>query len=86
MAFPVKCCRSTPRCRDCPARRPSDPATLTIAAELIALKRPATADLPGHLVGIPRCLHKYEPLFRRADAEQTPLAAEAQPVSSALPS
>jgi hypothetical protein len=25
---------------------------------------------PEHLAGVPGCLHKYEPLFRRAAAEQ----------------
>jgi hypothetical protein len=25
---------------------------------------------PEHLAGVPDCLHKYEPLFRRAAAEQ----------------
>jgi hypothetical protein len=83
MAIPGKCCRSTPRCRDCPARRPADPSTLTLQAELIALVTPPTGDLPGHLVGVPRCLHKYEPLLRRSE---TGREAETQPVVSAPPS
>ena len=71
MAFPGKCCRSTPRCRDCPARRPTtDPAVLTIPAELVTLLKPKGGDVPGHLAGVPRCLHKYEPLFRRRDAAE----------------
>jgi hypothetical protein len=46
---------------------------------LIALLTPARSDLPGHLVGVPRCLHKYEPLLRRKEAG----ADEAQAVVSA---
>jgi hypothetical protein len=82
MAFPGKCCRSTPRCRDCPARRPADPSTLTLQAELIALVTPTAPDLPKHLVGVPRCLHKYEPLLRRSATGED----EAQPAVSAPPS
>jgi hypothetical protein len=70
MGSPGKCCRSTPRCRDCPARRPVDPSTLTLRQELLALVTPPAADLPAHLVGVPRCLHKYEPLLRRSGAAQ----------------
>jgi len=33
----------------------------------------APADLPRHLVGVPSCLHKYEPLFRDS-ATQLPVA------------
>ena len=53
------CCRSAPRCRTCPLR---------FAAELRELRArldPPT-DVPPHLAGVPPCLHKYEPLFRRA--------------------
>jgi hypothetical protein len=34
--------------------------------------------VPPHLAGIPRCLHKYEPLFRR-EAEAAQAAAAAVP-------
>lgn len=81
MAYPGKCCRSTPRCRDCPARRPFDPSTWTGPSELIALITPGT-DLPTHLVGVPRCLHKYEPLLRRSETDER----EPQAVVSAPPS
>lgn len=43
---------------------------------------PPATDLPGHLVGVPRCLHKYEPLLRRSEAGK----GQAQPVVSAPPS
>jgi hypothetical protein len=37
--------------------------------------------VPPHLAGVPPCLHKYEPLFRRAEepavAEETAVPAEA---------
>jgi hypothetical protein len=59
-----------------------DPSTLTLQAELIALVTPPTSGLPGHLVGVPRCLHKYEPLLRRSKAG----AGEPQAVVSAPPS
>ena len=57
-----------PRCRSCPLR---------FAAEMRDLRARLNpgADLPQHLEGVPACLHKYEPLFRRssetvvADAE-----------------
>ena len=49
-----------PRCRTCPVR---------LAAELASIL-PAAEAPPAHLAGIPACLHKYEPLFRRA-AEQS---------------
>jgi hypothetical protein len=71
--MPGKCCRSTPRCRSCPLRRQE------LADELIALVTPPT--VPEHLVGVPRCLHKYEPLLRRSFAQR-----EAQPVASTPPS
>jgi hypothetical protein len=72
-AAPGKCCRSTPRCRSCPLRRKELPT------EIAALMTPPA--LPPHLVGVPRCLHKYEPLLRRTFDER-----EAQPVGSAPPS
>ena len=56
----VKCCRSTPRCRNCPARRIADEQLLR------ALGVPVSEPLPPHLQGLPRSLHKYEPLMRRA--------------------
>jgi hypothetical protein len=60
----VKCCRSTPRCRDCPARKPGDIELLR------ALGVPVEDDLPPHLRGVPRSLHKYEPLLRRTWTER----------------
>ena len=54
-----RCCQSVPRCRACPVWR---------AADLVAV-RELTApelELPPHLTGVPRCLHKYEPLLREA--------------------
>lgn len=75
MAFPGKCCRSTPRCRDCPARRPGGP--LTLNAELAALLTPKGGDVPAHLAGVPRCLHKYEPLFRQPETTDTDAKASA---------
>lgn len=59
----TKCCGSDPRCRTCPVR---------LAAELRAIESPG-AGLPDHLLGVPPCLHKYEPLFRAATADATPL-------------
>ena len=47
-----------PRCRACP---------VTLAAELRAVL-PGRDPAPPHLAGLPRCLHKYEPLFRRENA------------------
>jgi hypothetical protein len=55
----MKCCGSMPRCRACPVR---------LSAELARIEG-KTPPEPAHLVGVPACLHKYEPLFRRA-AEQ----------------
>jgi hypothetical protein len=60
----VKCCRSTPRCRDCPARKIADDDLL------LALGIPVPARLPAHLEGVPRSLHKYEPLLRRSWSER----------------
>ncbi len=67
---PAKCCRSLPRCRDCPARRPASDDVL------LALRIRPASGLPAHLEGVPRSLHKYEPLLRRsweqrAEAAQT---------------
>lgn len=73
MAAPGKCCRTAPRCRSCPLRRKEQ------LSELVALVTPP--ELPPHLVGVPNCLHKYEPLLRRTYAER-----EAQPVGSSPPS
>ena len=56
----MKCCGSMPRCRACPVRW---------SEELARLEGKA-APVPEHLAGVPACLHKYEPLFRRAAAEQ----------------
>jgi hypothetical protein len=52
-----KCCGSDPRCLTCPVR---------LAAELRAIETPLVPNVPEHLVGVPACLHKYEPLFRGA--------------------
>jgi hypothetical protein len=53
-----RCCRSTPRCRSCPLR---------FAAELRDVRAlAAEPEAPAHLEGVPACLHKYEPLLRRA--------------------
>jgi hypothetical protein len=59
-AVPVKCCRSNPRCRDCPARKIEDDRLL------LALGLPPGPPLPPHLRGLPQSLHKYEPLLRKA--------------------
>ena len=59
-AVHVRCCRSSPRCRDCPARKIDDDRLL------LALGIALEPQLPAHLRGVPRSLHKYEPLFRRA--------------------
>jgi hypothetical protein len=45
-----------------------------LAAELAATL-PAHAGAPAHLAGVPECLHKYEPLFRRAATERGTTAA-----------
>ena len=63
----MKCCGSMPRCRACPVR---------FAAELARIEGKPAPD-PAHLQGVPACLHKYEPLFRRSaqpDAAELPLA------------
>jgi hypothetical protein len=64
----MKCCRSTPRCRNCPARKISDDEILR------TLGIPIEPPLPEHLRGVPLSLHKYEPLLRRS-YEQRALAA-----------
>jgi hypothetical protein len=64
MPRPVKCCRSTPRCRSCPARRLADQRLLR------ALGVPVEPVLPPHLEGVPRSLHKYEPLLKRTWLER----------------
>lgn len=57
---PAKCCRSVPRCRNCPARRPQGDELL------VALGLAPAAKLPAHLQGVPISLHKYEPLLKRS--------------------
>ena len=37
--------------------------------------------LPDHLVGVPRCLHKYEPMLERAWIERQAAAAESRRVA-----
>ena len=68
-----RCCRSSPRCRSCPLR------FATELREVRALASPEGGVAP-HLAGVPPCLHKYEPLFRRAEepvaAEETAVPAE----------
>jgi hypothetical protein len=67
---PVKCCRSNPRCRNCPARRIDDDRLLR------ALGIEPGPPLPAHLSGLPASLHKYEPLIRKSWIERT----EGEPV------
>ena len=62
----VKCCRSTPRCRSCPARRIAEDQVLR------SLGIPLEPAVPAHLRGIPRSLHKYEPLLKQAWLERGP--------------
>jgi hypothetical protein len=62
---PVKCCRSNPRCRNCPARRVDDDRLLR------ALGIEPGPPLPAHLSGLPPSLHKYEPLLRKSWIERT---------------
>jgi hypothetical protein len=59
-----KCCRSTPRCRDCPVRKAAEDELLRSLG--LSPKPP----LPPHLEGVPRSLHKYEPLLRRTWLER----------------
>jgi hypothetical protein len=61
----VKCCRSNPRCRNCPARRVDDERLLR------ALGIEPEPRLPAHLNGLPASLHKYEPLLRKSWIERT---------------
>jgi hypothetical protein len=61
---PVKCCRSNPRCRNCPARRVDDERFLR------ALGLEPGPPLPAHLSGLPASLHKYEPLLRKTWIER----------------
>jgi hypothetical protein len=61
----VKCCRSTPRCRNCPARQVADERVLRALGIEIE-------PLPPHLRGVPPSLHKYEPLLRKSWLERTP--------------
>jgi hypothetical protein len=61
---PVKCCRSDPRCRNCPARRIDDDRLLR------ALGIEPGPPLPAHLSGLPASLHKYEPLLRKSWIER----------------
>jgi hypothetical protein len=60
----VKCCRSNPRCRNCPAHRIEDERLLR------ALGVEPGPWLPAHLSGLPASLHKYEPLLRKAWVER----------------
>jgi hypothetical protein len=55
----MKCCRSTPRCRNCPARQIADERVLK------ALGIPVEP-VPPHLRGLPPSLRKYEPLLRQS--------------------
>lgn len=56
----MKCCRSEPRCRNCPARKLADDRVLRSLGVTVA------PPLPAHLRGVPRSLHKYEPLLERS--------------------
>ena len=48
---------------------------MRLAAE-IRQTLPQADDVPAHLAGLPRCLHKYEPLFRPEIAAARAGAAE----------
>ena len=48
---------------------------MRLAAE-IRQTLPQAEDVPAHLAGLPRCLHKYEPLFRPEVAAGRAAAAE----------
>jgi len=50
-----------------------------LAAELRA-SLPQADDVPPHLAGLPRCLHKYEPLFRPEVAANRDKARSAETV------
>ncbi|WDT94171.1 hypothetical protein JDY09_02655 [Thermoleophilum album] len=56
----TRCCRSSPRCRDCPAL-----AQLELR-DFVRSLVPDEEVVPEHLRGVPRCLHRYEPLLRAA--------------------
>lgn len=58
----TRCCRSTPRCRSCPLRFAAE------LREINSLGKPPR-DVPAHLSDVPSCLHKYEALLRRRDAD-----------------
>ena len=73
----MKCCRSTPRCRNCPARQVADERVLR------ALGLRSEPLPPPHLIGIPASLHKYEPLLRRAWLGQEPEPPPSSPPSRA---
>lgn len=51
-----RCCQSVPRCNSCPVWRAAD----VLAIRELTRNLP---DAPAHLDGVPRCLHKYEPLL-----------------------
>jgi len=55
----MKCCNSTPRCRNCPARQVADERVLKAMGIQVE-------PLPPHLRGVPPSLHKYEPLLLQA--------------------
>jgi hypothetical protein len=59
-----RCCRSEPRCRTCPLRF----VTEMREAEAVANGTAGRKGMPSHLADVPPCLHKYEPLLRRAEA------------------
>lgn len=64
----TKCCRATPRCKRCPVVLAADRRAVD---ELVALR------VPPHLQGVPECLHRFEPVLRRAweEREAATLAA-----------
>jgi hypothetical protein len=68
----VKCCGSDPRCRDCPARKIQDDRLL------LALGITPEAAPPAHLRGVPRSLHKYEPIFRKAWMQRVEAASSTE--------
>jgi hypothetical protein len=58
----TKCCRSNPRCKRCPVVLAQDRRAV--------LQLVGRADVPAHLEGVPECLHRFEPLLRRAWEER----------------
>ena len=52
---------------------------MRLAAELRA-SLPQPDEVPPHLAGLPRCLHKYEPLFRPEVAANRDKARSAETV------